>query len=188
MTLEQINRRLHLYKKFLVYTLDKKYPLLSDYSFAFTSARRYGVNETMRIFLETGNLIHQGVDYTPRPTEPNTFDEWLMDNQHYDLVDLVQYEKDTTPQGLIDCVKRFGMTIPVDKWGCPVDEPVKVPQRTRSDLVTAMGWAIEADKRRTIYHAGADPYGIGGALSTFSIFRSRNGITEYLDRPKRENL
>lgn len=198
MNLEQIMKRLDLFPRYLKAKLNYEHhtSIFSDkdyLGFHFMPARQYGVKKMWDIFNKTGSLIYNGKDVDPghNVNDPGTFDIWLFENQHYDLVDLKQYEKDIKCEGLISWASNYGRQQRVDKWGFPLSP-------TQDDRVMAFAMSMQAERERMFetvgipearvgkprYSGGIDPYEAGGVLSSFSMFETRGGVTKYLGRSK----
>lgn len=87
MTLKQIYERLHLFPEYLRYLLHTKYP--SHWSI---TSDTYTAEGLMRVFRKTGLLFHN-------QPPPMTFDQWLYQNNHADLVEMFWVTTPKFPAG-----------------------------------------------------------------------------------------
>lgn len=108
MHLEQLEQRAALFPQWLEYDMDIRYPKRVYYS-----SYKYSQEEIMRIFKETGNIyVRHPKDIMPGTyVFPYNFDDWLFQNQHYDLVDYANYPEES----LINHVKKGGLSNIVGK-------------------------------------------------------------------------
>lgn len=103
MKLEQIEQRLGLFPDYLREQFDRDRRL---FGFVEIKARRIRTSpeELIKRLQQQGYLLVDD-NYYDTTYSHLSFDQWLFDNKHYDLVDYAVYPEDT---GLIDWVKNEG--------------------------------------------------------------------------------
>lgn len=105
MHLEQLEQRAALFPQWLAYDLDLRYPQRE-----YFTPYKVSPKELMRTFRETGTLyVRDSNDNEPTISQlAYCFDDWLFQNQQYDLVDYANYPPE---EGLIDYIKTKGRSI-----------------------------------------------------------------------------
>jgi|SRR5579863_123212 len=110
MYLEQIYKRLDLFKDYLKYRLEfafnEPYLTLDLGALSLISPELI-----LQRFQETGYLFFNATEAHGPEIKLYEFDEWLFENKMYDCIDFTILKEDYEPKGLIDYIQKAGTII-----------------------------------------------------------------------------